>query len=87
MHNHYGGFSSEANFVKQKHPVCMAFSYKKLWKLLIDLDMKKKNLQQVAGGSPALIEKLGRNENMFIKSLERICTALHCDKGDIVEIV
>ena len=74
MHNHYGGFSSEANFVKQKHPVCMAFSYKKLWKA-DDAEL------------PALIEKLGRNENMFIKSLERICTALHCDKGDIVEIV
>ena len=65
----------------------MAVSYKKLWKLLIDLDMKKKDLQQAAGISPALIAKLGRNENVSTESLVKICTALHCDIGDIMEIV
>lgn len=65
----------------------MAVSYKKLWKLLIDLDMKKKDLQQAAGVSPALIAKLGRNENVSTESLVKICTALHCDIGDIMEIV
>ena len=65
----------------------MAVSYKKLWKLLIDLDMKKKDLQQAAGVSPALIAKLGRNENVSTESLVKICAALHCDIGDIVEIV
>lgn len=65
----------------------MAVSYKKLWKLLIDLDMKKKDLQQAAGVSPALIAKLGRNENVSTESLVKICTALHCDIGDIIEIV
>ena len=65
----------------------MAVSYKKLWKLLIDLDMKKKDLQQAAGVSPALIAKLGRHENVSTESLVKICTALHCDIGDIVEIV
>lgn len=65
----------------------MAVSYKKLWKLLIDLDMKKKDLQQAAGVSPALIAKLGRNENVSTESLVKICTALHCDIGDIVEVV
>ena len=64
-----------------------AVSYKKLWKLLIDLDMKKKDLQQTAGVSPALIAKLGRNENVSTESLVKICTALHCDIGDIMEIV
>lgn len=65
----------------------MAISNKKLWKLLIDLDMKKKDLQQAAGISPALIAKLGRNENVATESLVKICTALHCDIGDIMEIV
>jgi len=64
----------------------MAVSYKKLWKLLIDFDMKKKDLQRVAGVSPALIAKLGRNENVSTESLVKICTALHCDIGDIVEV-
>ena len=64
----------------------MMVSYKKLWKLLIDLDMKKKDLQQAAGISSALIAKLGRNENVSTDSLVKICTALHCDIGDIMEI-
>lgn len=50
----------------------MVVSYKKLWKLLIDLDMKKKDLQQAAGVSPALIAKLGRNENVSTESLVKI---------------
>ena len=49
--------------------------------------MKKKDLQQAAGISPALIAKLGRNENVSTESLVKICTALHCDIGDIMEIV
>ena len=65
----------------------MAVSYKKLWKLLIDLDMKKKDLQQAAGISSALIAKMGRNENVSTDSLAKICMALHCDIGDIVEVV
>lgn len=65
----------------------MAVSYKKLWKLLIDLEMKKKDLQKAAGISPALIAKLGRNENVSTQSLVKICTALQCDIGDIMEVV
>lgn len=65
----------------------MAVSYKKLWKLLIDLDMKKKDLQQAAGVSSALIAKMGRNENVSTDSLGKICMALHCDIGDIMEVV
>ena len=65
----------------------MSVSYKKLWKLLIDMDMKKKDLQQAAGVSSALIAKLGRNENVSTDSLVKICTALKCDIGDIMEIV
>lgn len=65
----------------------MAVSYKKLWKLLIDLDMKKKDLQQAAGISSAFIAKMGRNENVSTDSLAKICMALHCDIGDIMEVV
>lgn len=61
----------------------MAASYKKLWELLIDLDMKKKDLQHAAGISAALIAKMGRNENVSTDSLTKICAVLHCDIGDI----
>ena len=56
----------------------MAISYKKLWKLLIDKDMKKKDLQQLAGVSAASITKLGKNENVNTEIIEKICVALQC---------
>lgn len=64
----------------------MGFSYKKLWKLLIDRDMKKKDLQQLAGISSTSITKLGKNENVNTEIIEKICAALHCDVGDIMEM-
>lgn len=64
----------------------MAISYKKLWKLLIDRDMKKKDLQKAAGISSASITKLGKNENVNTEIIEKICTALQCDVGDIMEM-
>ncbi len=64
----------------------MALSYKKLWKLLIDRDMKKKDLQIAAGISSASITKLGKNENVNTDILQKICIALDCDICDIVEI-
>ena len=65
----------------------MSVSYKKLWKLLIDLDMKKKDLQQAAGVSSALIAKMGRNENVSTDSLVKICRDLNCDIGNIMEVI
>jgi len=65
----------------------MAISYKKLWKLLIDKDMKKKDLQKLAHVSSASITKLGKNENVNTEILEKICTALSCDISDIMEMV
>ena len=65
----------------------MAISYKKLWKLLIDKDMKKKDLQRVAGISSASITKLGKNENVNTEIIEKICVALQCDVSDIMEMV
>lgn len=64
----------------------MAISYKKLWKLLIDRDMKKKDLQSLAGISAASITKLGKNENVNMDIIEKICIALKCDVSDILEI-
>ena len=64
----------------------MAISYKKLWKLLIDKDMKKKDLQAAAGISSASIAKLGKNENVNTDILAKICIALDCDISDIMEM-
>ena len=65
----------------------MAVSYKKLWKLLIDRDMKKKDLCEAAGISHASVAKLGKNENVTTYVLVKICTALECDISDIMEII
>lgn len=64
-----------------------AFSYKPLWKLLIDRDMNKTQLQERAGISPATLSKLGRGGNVTTDVLARICEALDCDIADICEIV
>ena len=65
----------------------MAVSYKKLWKLLIDRDMKKKDLLAAAGISQSSLSKLRRNENVNTDILVKVCTALNCDISDIMEIV
>lgn len=64
----------------------MAISYKRLWKLLIDNDMKKRDLQARAGLSSSTIAKLGRNETIRTDILDRICTSLNCNIEDIMEI-
>ena len=65
----------------------MAVSYKKLWKLLIDKDMKKKELCKKAGISAASVTKMGRNGHVSTEILVRICTALDCQIEDIMEVV
>lgn len=65
----------------------MAISYKKLWKLLIDREMKKKDLMALSGISQSSITKMGKNENVNTDVLVRVCRALNCDIGDIAEIV
>lgn len=64
----------------------MSVSYKKLWKILIDRNMKKKDLCAAAGISHASVAKLGKNENITTDILVKICTALNCDIGDIMEV-
>ena len=65
----------------------MHISYKKLWKLLIDRDMLKKDLAVMAGISTTSIAKLSKNENVNTEILRKICTALQCDISDIMEMV
>ena len=65
----------------------MAITYKPLWKLLIDRDMKKKDLVALTGISQSSVSKMGRDENVNTEILNRICMALGCDVGDIMEVV
>ena len=64
----------------------MAICYNKLWKLLIDRKMKKKDLLEQAGISRGTLTKLNKDENVSTETLVRICTALKCEISDIVEI-
>ena len=65
----------------------MAVSYKKLWKLLIDRDMKKKDLAEKADISTFTLSKMGNGESVTTDTLVKICTALDCAIEDIMEIV
>ena len=65
----------------------MAVSYKKLWKILIDKDIKKKDLSTMAGISPATITKMGKGGHVTTEVLMKICTALNCGLDDILEVV
>lgn len=65
----------------------MEVSYNKLWKLLIDKNMKKMDLLEAAQMSPNTLAKLGRNEDVSMDVLKRICGYLRCDVGDIMEMV
>ncbi len=65
----------------------MAASYKKLWKLLIDRDMRKEDLRLKAGITTTAMAKLGRNETVHMDILLKICNALDCGLEDILEIV
>jgi DNA-binding Xre family transcriptional regulator len=65
----------------------MAVSYKKLWKLLIDKNMKKKDLQAESGISWASITKMSKGEHVSMEVLLKVCAALNCNIGDIVDAV
>ena len=65
----------------------MAVSYKKLWKLLIDKDIKKKDLSAIAGISPATITKMGKGGHVTTEVLVKICSALDCNVEDIMELI
>lgn len=65
----------------------MAISYKKLWKMLIDRDMSKKDLAQIADLSGYTLNKLKHGENVNADTLAKICVALNCNFDDIMDII
>lgn len=70
---------------KRKEGEKMAFSYDKLWKLLIDKKMTKENFRILIKASPTTIAAMGKGEGISPKVLDRICTAFNCQPGDIME--
>lgn len=67
--------------------VTYQFSYDKLWHKLIDLKLKKKDLQKQANLSPSVIAKMGRGESVNLETLAKICLVLHCGLSDILDII
>ena len=65
----------------------MAVCYNNLWKLLIDLNMNKTDLKEAAGVSFNVIARMGKNEPVSIDSLEKICAALQCSIGEILDFI
>lgn len=65
----------------------MGVSYNKLWKMLIDKDISKTEITHLAGITTNAMAKLGRNEDVRVKTLEKLCTSLDCKLDDIVEFV
>ena len=65
----------------------MAFSYDNLWKRLEEKQMTKEDLKNATGMSSATIAKLGKNETINMKSLEKICEVLECDVEDVIKSI
>ena len=65
----------------------MEVSYKKLWKILIDKDMKKKDLKAAAGISWASVTKLSKGETVSMEVLMKVCKALECNIGDVMDLI
>lgn len=65
----------------------MRVSYNKLWKLLIDHEMSKNDLRYKLKMGPNTMAKMGKNENVSMDVLQRICKEFKCDIGDIVEFI
>jgi DNA-binding Xre family transcriptional regulator len=65
----------------------MTVSYKKLWHLLIERDMLKKDLREASGISPASMAKLSKGENVNTDTLAKICSAMNCDVSEIMEML
>lgn len=65
----------------------MSFSYKPLWKLLIDKDMSKKQLMEVTNISKSTMDKMGRSEQVSMDIIDKICSYFHCNINDVIEHV
>ena len=65
----------------------MSVSYNKMFKLLIDRKMKKKDLREKAGIGSSTMTKLANDENVTVEVMAKICTALNCKMDDIIDII
>lgn len=65
----------------------MAANYAKLWKILIDRNINKTTLREMAGISTGTLAKLGKNEYVSTEVLDKVCTALNCQVGDVLEFL
>lgn len=65
----------------------MIVSYNKLWKRMIDLGLNKTQLKEKAKVSTNAIAKLGKNEPVSLETINKICLALECNVGDIMDII
>lgn len=63
----------------------MSFSYKPLWKLLIDKEMSKKDLMEVTNISKSTMDKMGRSETVSLEIIDRICNYFNCSIEDVIE--
>ena len=73
--------------VERLRRIVMHISYKKLWKLLIDRDMKKKDLRALTGISSNTITKLANNENVTMEVIEKICLGMRCTIDEVVDFI
>ena len=73
--------------IKAKEEFALTISYNKLWKLLIDKGMNKTELGKESGVSSSTIAKLSKNEQISMDSMLKICNAINCNIGDIIDIV
>ncbi|MEG2146680.1 MAG: helix-turn-helix transcriptional regulator [Lachnospiraceae bacterium] len=65
----------------------MSVSYKKLWMLILEKDMKKTEVRIAAGISPSTFSKMNRNEYVAMEVLVKLCKVLNCNIGDIVDVI
>ncbi|MEG2137937.1 MAG: helix-turn-helix transcriptional regulator [Oscillospiraceae bacterium] len=65
----------------------MGVSYKKLWMLILEKDLKKTAVRKAAGISPSTLSKMNRNEYVAMDVLVKLCAVLECNIGDIVDVV
>lgn len=80
-------YSGKNHVFENREVTTVEVSYKKLWKILIDKDMKKKDLQAAAGISWASVTKLSKGETVSMEVLMKVCKTLNCDIGDIMELI
>jgi DNA-binding Xre family transcriptional regulator len=80
-------FISENNVIIFKRGTFMEYSYKKMWKTLIDKNMKKTDLMREASLSSSTVAKMSKNLPVSLEVLGRICQVLHCNVGDILDIL